>query len=392
MRHIFYHKVPKTGSSTFSSILSRMIFKHNLTTYSLRRNYPHPYALIENLGQMPSNDSSGYRFDMQVTHGTFNKQTLERVMQKDTIYISTLRHPFRHLVSRFFYHYKKHGLSYLKTEFDQMLRTVNFQREKSKATFNDTKYDFLENPMFKYFELNYLKAQFNYSYFSECITEISSLFHVIITDRYDESLLLLRHKLCWDIKEIIYISHKNASFSEKRKHPSEFGILYENHQKISSLDYKLYSHFLEIHQNNVEAAGKDFQDELEEYKRVKADAGAFCWDIYKILTSETGTTLKNMSSVLASELAFEGGKFWNAFIINGNDCVLMALCEADLLHARLALNYPITCQQNVHNFKYNHLFCAKENGERPGFAYENLHFPYSAMRELLLCDLVVEYN
>ena len=390
-RHIFYHKIPKTGSSTFTSILNRMIFKHNLTTYMLRMPKPHPNALLVKLGQKQYNATLETRFDMHVSHGIFNKDTLDRVMQNDTIYVSTLRHPFQHLISRFFYHYREHGVSFLKAEFDKMLRTSVFLHQTNVSIFRDTKYGYLENPMFKYYKINHTKAQLNNSYFMECIMKITSLFQVIITDKYDESLLLLRHKFCWDIKEILFISHKNASFSNKNKKPSDYGILYEKHQNISTLDYQLYSHFLEIHKQKVKAAGKAFQEELLEYRKAKASTGTFCWSVYAKLTGNRNLTLKEIISVLNDELVFEHGKFWDGFTITARDCIFMALCESDLWHARVALNYPISCERTIPGFRYNHMFCAKENKTNI-FSYNNLHFPYSAIRQLTVCDLTVEYK
>ena len=284
-----------------------MIFKHNLTSFNMRRHLPHPNTVLVNMGGIQSESKEDFRFDMQVSHAKFNKRTLEKAMQKDTVYVSTLRHPFHHLVSRFFYHNKDLELPFLKTEFNRMLQTSVFQKDKNISMFKDRQYEFLENPMFKYFEFNYKKAQFNANYFSECITNISTLFQVIITDKYDESLLLLRHKFCWDIKKILYITHKNASFSDKNKEPSEYGILYEKHRNISNLDYQLYAHFLEIHQQNVKGAGQDFQEELQEYKRVKDNTGTFCWKIYTQLTLEKNFSSIDIVLVLANELVFEGG-------------------------------------------------------------------------------------
>ena len=276
-------------------------------------------------------------------------------------------------------------------ELDKMLQTSVFQKEANVFIFKDRQYGYLENPMFKYYEFDHRKAQLNDSYFRECITNITSLFQVIITDKYDESLLLLKHKFCWNIKEIIFISHKNASYSNISKEPSDYGILYDKHQNISTLDYQLYSHFLEIHQRKVKAAGESFQEELQEYRKVKADAGTFCWAVYTKLTSVKRLTSKDIILVLKHELVFENGKFWDAFTITARDCIIMALCEAHLWHARVALNYPITCNRTISGFRYNHMFCAKEN-ETDVFSYNNLHFPYSAMRRLLLCDLRIKYN
>ena len=176
---------------------------------------PHPNELLVKLGQMQLNATLETRFDMHVSHGKFNKTTLDRVMQNDTIYVSTLRHPFQQFVSRVFYNYRKLRLSFMKAELDKMLRTSVLQKEAHVFIFKDRRYGFLENQMFKYFQFDHTKAQLNNSYFRECIKNITSLFQVIVTDKYDESLLLLRHKFCWDIKEILFISHKNASYSNK---------------------------------------------------------------------------------------------------------------------------------------------------------------------------------
>ena len=141
----------------------------------------------------------------------------------------------------------------------------------------------------------------------------------------------------------------------------------------------------------MKVAGESFQEELQEYRKAKVDAGTFCWSVYTKLTSERNLTSKDIISVLKDEVVFERGKFWDAFTVTAGHCIVMALCEHYLWQARVALSYPITCNRTIPGFLYSHMFCASEN-VTDVYSYDNLHFPYSAMRQMLLCDLIVKYK
>ena len=57
-------------------------------------------------------------------------------------------------------------------------------------------------------------------------------------EHFDESLVLLRRKLCWKMKDIIYHAFRNASYTYKHKNYDQH--LTENFQKWHSGDTYFY--------------------------------------------------------------------------------------------------------------------------------------------------------
>lgn len=77
---------------------------------------------------------------------------------------------------------------------------------------------------------------------------------VMIVERLDESLILLKELLCWDYKDIIFFP-KNARTKES-KHPLS-AFLVQKIRELNSGDVLLYDHFLVKHERAVLQYGKD---------------------------------------------------------------------------------------------------------------------------------------
>ena len=250
----------------------------------------------------------------------------------------------------------------------------------------------LENTMFKYFRFNTQEATINVSYARECIEHIGHLFHIIITDHYDESFLLLKEDLCWNIKDIIFLSHKNASFPSKNKTPEEYGLLYEMHKNISVLDYELYNYFFSAHRQRVKQGGDEFQKKLSVYQDMKNEATTFCWNIIDELVSKKNHSV--IQGILSRVIYVNGRGTFESIEISGYECVLMSLCEADCKSARLALNYPVSCTKQIPGIILkNKIFCPNSTlKEVDVFHYSNVYFPLNAMAKLLKCDLLIVHK
>ena len=368
-RHVYYLKIPKTGSSTFTGMLNRLILRHNLTAY-------------DKSSITTTNIFS--KFDAHAIHGKFNHEIAQKVMKADTIYVATMRHPFLHYRSKFLFHFREEKLLTLQTKMERAIIKSSFDKSKNKYVFSGLK--MFENPTLQYFGFNYNEALLNNSYFKECMDNITDLFNIIITEHFDESVLLLNEKLCWDIKDVLFLTHKNASYSGKEKMPADYGILYERHQNISHLDYVLYDHFLKRHKQKVLNAGKEFQEKLALYREMKDSANAFCFRIFEeLMHSQNKSTSYHV--VMTQQHTVKGNKFFNSVRIGGKDCVASFVCDGQIRYAVRALNYPILCQDT------DNIFCKDDSiPETEVFQHENLYFPLNKLKELISCDLILEYH
>ena len=361
-----------------------MVVKYNLTVYALNGNYPHPNELIQGSTQTKHNTTS--KFDVQIGHGIFNETILRQVMQPDSVYVATLRQPFYQYRSFFYFRHMKIRFQEAQQKFIESLN-INAKTEKFKMR------ERFQNAMFSYFNFNTQEALMNHTYFRHCLEHLAGFFHTIIAEYYDESLLLLKEDLCWDIKDIIYISHKNASFRGKDRTPEMYGSVYELHKNISHLDYALYEYFLQLHRQKVRQAGEGFQKKLMLYQKMKARVTRFCWIIYNLLSKKVPSTYSIIQTILGKTKFINGQNIFKSFTISAKECVALSLCELDFKKARLAINYPISCLQKVPNIRPGEQFCiGRDANSTDMFHYKNLHFPLSNLQKLLQCDLYLLYN
>ena len=368
-RHVYFLKVPKTGSSTFTGMLNRLILRHNLTAYDKRS------AKTTNVFS---------KFDAHAIHGIFNHEIAQKVMKADTIYVATMRHPFLHYRSKFLFEFREKNLLTVQTEMEKAITESYFDKSKNKYVFSGFK--IFENPTLQYFGFDYEHALLNNSYFKECMDNITDLFHIIITEYFDESVLLLNEKLCWDIKDVLFLTHKNASYYGKEKLPVDYGVLYERHQNISHLDYVLYDHFLKRHKQKVMNAGKEFQEKLSLFREMKDSANAFCFRIFEELMHSPDKST-SFHVVMAQQHTINGNKFFNSVRIGGKDCVASFVCDGQIRYAVRALNYPILCKDT------DNIFCKDDSiPKKETFQYKNLYFPLSKLKKLISCDMILQYQ
>ena len=364
-----------------------MVLQYDLIVYSLQGKYPHPNEIFRGSTQIKDNTTS--KFDMQVAHGVFNETVLRQVMQPDSVYVATLRQPFSQFRSFFYFRYRQREFQKVQQEFNRTVRNSKYDAKTDKLIMKGHQH--FENAMFNYFHMNTEKALLNSTYFKNCLEHLAGSFHMVITEYYDESLLLLKDELCWDIKDIIYIAHKNASFIGKDRSPETYGTIYQLHRNISHLDYALYEYFLQLHRQRVKQAGEEFQHKLMLYQRMKATASSFCWVIFSELAKTRQYPI--IKKILSKTKLIIGGIVFKSFTISAKECVVLSLCEPDMKRAQLAMNYPISCFKKVSKIIPDEQFCIGNYANNTDmFHYHNLHFPLSNLHKLLQCDLQLFYN
>lgn len=88
-------------------------------------------------------------------------------------------------------------------------------------------------------------------------------YEVVITERFDESVLLLKKKLNW--KNAYYIK-SNVTKSRKRKHDLDESTL-ELVRHYNSLDIQLYDYAAAKINGEIEKLGREFGDEVAAFRR-----------------------------------------------------------------------------------------------------------------------------
>ncbi|XP_051847627.1 galactose-3-O-sulfotransferase 2 isoform X1 [Antechinus flavipes] len=234
--NIMFLKTHKTASSTVMNILYRFTEKRNLTValpagQLFHLGYPWLFLTKYVEGFKDLNGT----FNIMCNHLRFNPTEVQKVMPNNTFYFSILRNPVAQLESAFVY-YKGYVPAFQKT------KSLNEFLESPLKYYNETlsiKNIYAKNNM--WFDFGYDNNRRGEGYVRDAIREIQRRFQLIlISDYFDESMVLLRNTLRWELDDVVYF--KLNSRSEK----SIQNLTRENRERVKewcALDWELYRHF-----------------------------------------------------------------------------------------------------------------------------------------------------
>uniref|UniRef100_K7G7N8 Galactose-3-O-sulfotransferase 4 n=2 Tax=Pelodiscus sinensis TaxID=13735 RepID=K7G7N8_PELSI len=247
-RHIVFLKTHKTGSSTIVNLLHRFGESHGLRfalppRYQL--GYPQPFQARRVKGYRPG----GPTFDILCHHMRFNLPEVQKVMPPDSFYFSIVRDPGALAESAFSYY-----------------RAVApaFRRAGSLAQFLSAPEHFYDpNERGNHYARNLLWFDFGLAppaklgpkAVQEVLAWLERTFPlVLLTEHFDESLVLLREALCWAEADMDAFRHNGRSPQAVRPlAPAQAAQL----RNWNALDWQLYTHFNRSFWRRVEAFGLD---------------------------------------------------------------------------------------------------------------------------------------
>nr|XP_006814330.1 PREDICTED: galactose-3-O-sulfotransferase 2-like [Saccoglossus kowalevskii] len=187
------------------------------------------------------------QYNIFTHHARLNVSDIRQLMPNDALYITILRNPVIQFESLF--NYYKLG-NYLKVEAGNVSQLQTFL--EAPETYN-------RNP---YTKNNYLYdlGFNNIDWMSppkirNTIKMVADMFDfVFIAEYFDESLILLRHAMCWGIRDIVYFSQNARNHNTVRKVTP---WMEERIKEWNTADYQLYTYFNETFWKKVVDFGID---------------------------------------------------------------------------------------------------------------------------------------
>ena len=314
--HIAFLKTHKAASSTVQNILYRFGWTHGLSFvlpqvgHLLSRKADNYYPIISSL------DQSG-KYDILCNHVVFNKTQFKSLMHDDAVYLAIVRNPLQRFVSAAYYYRHVYSTPYLsvlnETTFIHDLITDPRKYEppnlRLSKTFNQMAFEFNApvNTVQKALDLD---ASSMNSY----VSQVMEYFHfVMIVEKFDESLVLLKRYLNWTIKDILYIKQNQlqdvTTGIKIQEVTAEDEAIFK---ETNRLDYLIYDKFVEKF-NEMAAKEKDLDAEVKEFRRTLQLVTAFC--------TLLDTTQRE---TIFSETAFNA-----AFRVSRYDCILLMKKELE---------------------------------------------------------------
>ncbi|KAB5579096.1 hypothetical protein PHYPO_G00190810 [Pangasianodon hypophthalmus] len=236
--NVVFLKTHKTASSTVQNIFFRFAERNNLTVALPVTHCDHQFCYPRIFSShfvhphtMPPN--------IVTSHLRFSRSELQRIMPNNTIYITILREPGAMFESLFSYYnqycdtFKRVPNGSLEAFLDNPWAYYRPQEKDSMYARNTLTFDLggdKDRPSADV--VRYAKR------FAAEVEYVFSL--VMIAEYFDESLVLLRHLLSWDLEDVLYIK-------QNMRMPSSKGNLSEAQlgkiREWNAIDAMLYDHF-----------------------------------------------------------------------------------------------------------------------------------------------------
>lgn len=270
VKHVYYLKIHKTGSTTVYSILAEYCRSHDLLALlpvETHINLKPPFS--------PSQiilDANVNKYDMVFNHHVYD-EAIFTFLYNDTFKFTFIREPFKHFVSSFIY--------FKETENFHYLKQINTSNPIEAYLANPQKYDVKGYASYtnnrQSMDLGYnLTHTFNDTdYIQSFIAETEKHFDLIlITDYFHESLILLKRSLRWCTQDILY--YKKLARKAGGDIQNNFTELHrEQHRRFSMADTELYSHFLSLFKDRL-SKEVDIVGEVKEFEAVLKKVHTFC--------------------------------------------------------------------------------------------------------------------
>lgn len=274
-RHIGFLKVEKASSTTISGIFLNFGIRNNLT-FAL----PRDGLVISKSDELITTSRDG-NFDILAVH-VGSKDLFDNLLRDDSyVKFAVVRHPLQRMISAAYFYRDKASMNN-KTNYLQNIPDEGFihhlinqpTKYEDKGAFTLTR-----NHFGKSFGFQPETSINDKDAINQHLKLLSSQFKlVLVTERLDESLVLMKRILNWSLKDIIYFSKNVHSHEDVNITNTEE----ERFRKTSFIDYAVYEYFSDILDQRIRLAGEGFQKEVEHYKNVLQEVKSFCEKRYRL--------------------------------------------------------------------------------------------------------------
>ncbi|XP_070183267.1 galactose-3-O-sulfotransferase 2-like [Littorina saxatilis] len=316
-------------------MLNRYALTHNLTV-AVRNN------LQEHEAERTTQWTPLYRplppglthYDMLTDHVRLNEECVRHFLPRDTQFVSIVREPLQAFISAFYYYRDVWSVArYLAVPGKSINQSINMKLiytlfPSHKRTMSSGFYDYRGPDPIKTFLSDIERWEFppgtqcnsrmafdfgldmldlpDPQYVNSSLRHLSQVFHqVLLTEQFDESMVLLKRHLHWELKDVLYVK-VNVGPTTRRLNVSDHDR--KEFEKHRQGEYTLYRHFRRDFEQRIASEGATFRQEVDVFKKMRDAVEAFC-------------TIANKSK--ARELTVASTAFSEGFRVAYEDCKLL---------------------------------------------------------------------
>ncbi|XP_019619411.1 PREDICTED: galactosylceramide sulfotransferase-like [Branchiostoma belcheri] len=305
-KHFAFVKVHKAGSTTPYTVFQRFGRKRHLQ-FVLPSNervdvgWPYLMKKEDYLQPIP-----GRPFDLLVDHTVYNREIFRNLLPNDTVYLAIVREPYSHLKSvvNWYSVVRKYGLQ--KTDpVDDLLKHPG-ELDRKWLVPREHKQPFSYTRNFMSYDLGLpIALADDETYVRDYIAQLDRDFLlVLVLEYFDESLVLLKRYMCWQLTDIFYKIQNSREYGFKEEDLSP--KMKKIHRNWSRADYLIYEHFNRTLWDKITHEGEDFFNELARFKEINQMTSRFC-DV---------TVVKNSTA----DKRFGASRWNDEFVIDGKFC------------------------------------------------------------------------
>lgn len=263
-KHIFFMKTHKTASSTIMNMLFRFGESNNLTfalpAYNASQFF---YPFYFNAAYVEGYFRRTFlKFDIMCHHMRFQLGEVEKVMPKNTFYFTILRNPVSVMESSYTYYNSIDSFINTKSLENFIMNPYKYYNKTSKNN------SYAKNVMT--FDLGFdNNGPESPKYFQLVQKSVEIMFNlVLITEYFDESLVLLKDGLCWTYDDVLSFPLNSRSNATRKVLPVK---IQERIKIWNQLDWQLYAYFNNTFWKKVDEFGRErMQQEVKELRRRRA--------------------------------------------------------------------------------------------------------------------------
>ncbi|XP_068130162.1 galactose-3-O-sulfotransferase 4 isoform X2 [Hyperolius riggenbachi] len=266
-RHIVFLKTHKTAGSTILNLLHRYGDTHALIfalPFKYQFNYPN---LFHSRRVKGFNSPDRPPYDILCHHMRFNRPEVRKVMPEDSFYFTILRDPATMAESSF---------SYYRSVSSAFKKAPSF-----KAFIAHPSYYYREGERSNHYARNLLWFDLGFNPnapFTEVLAKagmraVESTFNlVLLVEHFDESMILLKEELCWELDDVVTFK-LNIRGSSRQLEKEEV----ERLRAWNALDWYLYSYFNRTFWEKVEGFGRERMDnEVRQLRERRQQLAELC--------------------------------------------------------------------------------------------------------------------
>ena len=325
IRQVVFAKVHKAASSTVQNILLRFAMARNLSVllpqapktsiFSERTSKINPELVIHH--------PAGFRFDIFCSHVIYDDSVIAKYFPQSAVRVAILREPLKQALSALAYYstrYPTRALSaglrrYPHDPINGFLLHPNHFESPDDYWGPARSYTNNRMSIDLGFDLkNFEMSKKNKTKIQAFLNRLDKVFNIVlISDYFDESMVLLKRYLHWQIKDILHIrvNTANQKVPVWNKKPVLNSTAIHTFRQWNAIDYQLYEHFLPQFFRRIKSEPR-FEDEVTFFKEIQERVKTFCDD-------KLTKTLKIPENIWSNE-----------FTVFKLDCKLMATPEVAL--------------------------------------------------------------